>query len=364
MAEISMPYILIFLITMTPLWSHAHSADWELCAAVLKGAGIRANLPNPRQRQMAQGLELLKLKPPEAGNLRVMVVDEEIKELSRSNLTRLLSEIPEPPLIRLSPEDRARLEEMTASLSFLGVLPLAPEMIGPIEPTADFYSQLIGGSKTVGVKVVATPTPTRLESLQGILYKDHIRADADFVRQFGFVVPGFANASQVWNFYNQWQPDVLPEIVKRNRYNLPAQIKTPEEFAQYLSTPGVAAQVFPDHALPDRLAPAKENLHRYLLTVPDAEVFYRHALLVYLQLKIEVGYNSMNDIERLWRIPGQAGLLLQNALQAYGWPEGAEIRLPLNLPRYYILRYSEIRPKDPRTEFRKDSRRLDHKQMP
>lgn len=359
-----MPKTLLALLLILPLWTHAHSANWDLCAHLLKGAGIRAGLPNPKQRKMAMGLELLKIKPRDAGNLRVMVVEDEIKELSRANLAHLLAEIPEPPSIRLSPEQKASLREMVQGLSFLAVHPITDETNGPIEPSSDFYANLVGGSKTVGLKVVATAMPDRVSSLQGLLISDHARAKEDFIREYGLVLPAFGTAVQVWNFFNQWHPEILQEIVTINRYNIPARVKTPQEFAQYLSAPYVANEVFPGHSLSVRLAPAKENLHRFVLTVSDAEIFYRHALMVYMQLQIEVGLKSPAEFERVWLQPGGAGSLLQSALEAYGWPEGAQVRVPLNLPSYSILRYSEIRAKDPRLEFRKDSRRLDHTQMP
>ncbi len=359
-----MPYIFALALFLAPTCSFAHSSKGEeACLRILSGEGFRANQPSSSQRQMAMGLELLKIKTPDAGNVRTMIVNEEIRELSRANLNRFIEEIPRPPTIKVTPEQQARIEEMAASLTFISVARYQPDMIGPIGPTDDLYSRLVGGSKTVGLRVIATPKPNELQSLQGLLYGDSIRADAEFVRRYGVVVPDFSNVIQLLNFFAKWQPESLEQVVKINRYNLPTNVRTVSQFRQYLN-PSRMSEILPDHALPTRLAPLKENFHLYLLTVPDAEIFYRHMLIVYMQLAIEVGLRSMMDYERAWSLPGWAGYLFQEAMQAAGWPEGASVRVPLNLPHYGIIRYDEVRPPDPRANFRRDTRRLDHKHMP
>lgn len=343
--------------TSTPALSMAD------CMKMLSGDGTRAGQPTPSQRQMVTALEVQKLKPPTPDNVHFIDATASLRELSQINLEALKHRLGYPELKKINRGRLEKIQAMAQSLKSIAVIKRNSEVDGPVTPTPDFYSNLVGGSKTVGLKLIVTPEPHRLHTLAGQISSDHNRANADFIRDFAFVLPNFSSAKSLIKFFEMWDPAALSEVIQVNRYNLPVNVRTAEQFQHYISSH--SAIVFPETALYPRLAPLRERLHQYLLTPEDAEKFVRHAVELYMVLSVEQGLKPFGKLEELFNSPGGPGYFYSEAMKLVGWTEGVAVKAPLNLPHYLILRRSEVLPlAHSRVRSPMDSRRLDHKGQP
>ncbi len=364
-----MQQILIFILLAPQiLWAHDSgtpknpvSPTPPECMQMLSGLGTKSGQPTPNQRYLALGIEILKIKPPVTDSVPFVDVLSETRELSRANLSRLLAELPQPLPLRLTEDESDRIEEMAASLVPVAVTAHLPASHGPILPSHDFYANFVGGSKTVGLKYVATPYPRQISYFRAQVTVDSARPAEQFINQFGLVMPQFSYPAHILAFFAKWEPEAIEDVVQLNRYNLPHSVKSADQFLRYLGMSEVANQVLPEHALYKRLAPLRERLHRYAMLPSDAAVFFRHAVQLYMAHAIETGHKTMADFEKLFAVEGGAGFIFADGLRFVGWDEGAAVRVPLNVPVYSILRVNEIAPQQ---RLLLDRRRIDHKDMP
>lgn len=354
--------LLSIALSVVSITATAHNAFREDCIRALAGdrEDDLPSRPNHRQRQMVTAYELMKLKP--RSNENVINFASDLPELSRQNLHRLLSQIVKVSRSKMSDEDALKVEDWAANLSVVGLTRLIEPFSGPIRPRADFYSALVGESKTLGLELAGTENPAQITSLRSHVKIDQFRAPDAFIRQYGIVLPHFTEPYSLYEFFAKWDPDHEEELIRINRYNLPSSALDKTKFREFL-TAAMAEQVFPLHSLYHRMAPLRENLYKFVLTVNDAEVFFRHVVEAYITICIESESATMEEFEKQWNKKGGPGYIFDEALEAAGWVEGAAVRVPINLPLYTIVRAAEVRGplRLPRAL---DSRRLDHDSKP
>lgn len=310
-----------------------------------------------------------------------------LAELSAANLKRMLAHLEAkaaiPRALQSDPRTQDRVNKLAGEMQFAylrrfkvkketGVHPpvaSARELRRngyPVERL--FYDELIRGAPSVGFEVIGAGKQAGPLVINGAMPVIALRLNEEFAAANAFVLPRFSDPLEMLKFFAEWDPPAVLEVLRYNRMSLPFNIKSAAEFLAYL-TPERVSQVFPDHALYERLAPLRTRLAQYILTESDAREFMTAAFRIYLQNLLAGDPNEFAAVEKEMRRAAGAQIVFnKKVLPLTGWP-AVSLRVPVSVPpaAYSILRVENVT-YDPLTSSPLPgphrARRLDHDSKP
>ncbi len=320
------------------------------------------------QRAMALALDLAKMKPVSESNVFNLTAAADLAQLSHENLGRMLSRIQEIYPIdkdfKFSPEVLRGIDLILNRIELMNILAVDPEDDPPEGPIPsdfqaryDYFAAFFDPAHSVGFRIVARESDGRADHLSMFRRLSSIRLNDNFAREYGYTLPRFNTTRTLIRFFAKWQPEAIQRLIHRNRYNLPAQVRSIDEFLEYLDNVGEST-IFPYDKLYTRLSALREELHRYVLTPADAEVFIISAYKYYLMYAISSGQMSWSQFDSWSRQPGFLQNQVNDEFTKFIMTDGYVIRIPIEVPasQYYYLPPIEL---EPRALLSIDSRRLE-----
>lgn len=277
---------------------------------------------------MALLIEIAKIQPPGRGGVFELRQIEKFNQLSESNRLRLEAAVTDTFLPKLSDDSSKQIRRYVDNIEFA----FLSENVSP--NSDDFFFKLLGGTRLTEFKIFAIPRGGPLTSFHNRIYSDRVRLEPSFAHH-GFVMPRFSGARNLINFFLSWNPNSVEELQRQQRYGLPRTVQSLEDFVVHLMASPLT-NFFPDDKLRDRLAPLREPLSSFTLSLADAEIFFKSVLTHYLLHKMDIDSWDLARVDSAFREPGGVDDLFQGALNWIQW-DGASLHVPLKIP------FSELR---------------------
>jgi hypothetical protein len=160
----------------------------------------------------------------------------------------------------------------------------------------------------------------------------NVVVDKDFVNRFGFVTPAFFTAGDLIEFFRIWEPEALTPFFRSNRFALPADVGDLDELQVYERLTGET--LFPPEDFLRSMRVLRARMHRYVLTMEDADTFMRAALQRWLIRQASLSENgSFRYYLSMWSSPSRSEELFRTKfLPGIGWMEGIHLRVPGSVP--------------------------------
>lgn len=340
---------------------------------------------NHLQRMAALAAELRTLAPGDSRPVQVFNAQTELNNLSAINLERMLRRLDELHPIQSSEEDRAQALIQKWNLSFhliarhSGVVARSvnPPLVSPhelsrldlAEEDPDYYSNFVGGSRTVRFQLVATDDRRGPYNLGSFVPKTAVRLKKEFAEENGFYVPAFENIMSLMNFMGEWEPQAMTDQLRFMQFSLPSGITTVKQLRKHF-TPDKIGFYFPKKDLYARGALLRGHLRNFVLNAADGETFYRAAFRRFLTVASRYEFR-ISDLNQVWERPGGAQQIWNGPFMEFLGFSGVSFRVPSSVPptQYTIIRKEPHPARAPdysgqERQMPWDSRRLDHNLKP
>ncbi len=179
-------------------------------------------------------LELKDLAPESEATVFSLRGREELKKRSAQNLIRLKIRLSEriPLLGQPDPATKERIEVLHSNITLHylmrdrrtkhtglhGPLASARELARlQLSQIPEFYSDLVGSSRSVPFRIIATKAKSAPYSLNAQVPFDALRLNNELAEDAGFVVPSFENQIELIRFFYEWEPELIPTLLQHNR---------------------------------------------------------------------------------------------------------------------------------------------------
>lgn len=317
-----------------------------------------------RQRDASLSLEIMKLSPQGEPAPHQWNGDVALSRLSQENLKRLLAELneryPLSPWVFQKPELIAVAQRLAQDLhlqylrQYEEALPTGyyPAIASErelnrhrlfVQPS--FFSKLLDESATVGFSVMASKMDESLFFFNGKFAMSSIRLDPSFAEDHGFMMPMFTSLENIFSFMKAWEPDTAQTLIRQNKFSLPRDINGTEKFFQYLEAHG--DKIFPEHNMYVKLAPFRQSLHKYILTVNDGRTFLHQAFVHFVLWKAseDPRRGAQNIALESAETAGLQNVFHRRFLDWLGWSGGIALRVPTVVTpnQFSILRIEPLR---------------------
>lgn len=302
------------------------------------------------------GLELKSLMPPEQEKIYVLDRREELKRLSLANRIRLQAQIQaaKPVQNEWGSEYALTVRQAVQQMAFHYLRPLRSNhhpsrnlpLVSPKEldrlgfvTDTSFYSNLVGHSASVGFIVMASRAGTAPYVLNHQHPEFALRLEDRFAEEEGFVLPYFSNPKELISFFAKWDPLLLNDLVRENRFSLPNAIKTGKDLIPYLNQVPEEL-IFPEHSSYSRLSSLRQALYQYILTESDARELLTWAFERFLLFKAESDPSHFPRLLRELSLAAGTQNVFTNEFLPYLGLGQLSLRIPLSVPKedYSLLR--------------------------
>lgn len=335
---------------------HTENVNWyttgqdtkiNLSARYILNLWERWKNTSDRQRDASLSLEIMKLSPKSEASAHQWDGDVLLSRLSQENLRRLLTELNEKypinPAILQKTETVQAAQKLAQDfhLEYLRpyeeVLPTGyyPAIASErelnrhsIHTETSFFSKFLDGSSTVGFSLMASRMDETLFFLNGKHPKTAIRLDPGFAENHGFLMPMFKSLENVLEFMKAWEPEAAQALLRQNRFSLPRDVNTLDKFFPYAEAH--SDQIFPEHNLYVNLAPFRQKLNKYILTINDGRTFLHQAFVHFVLWRASEDPRRGLQITALEmaETAGFQNVFHHQFLNWLGWSGGISLRVP------------------------------------
>lgn len=317
------------------------------------------------QREIALTAELAKLQPE---HLRGQVVPSRqwLVEQSEQNLEDLLMHLhqryPVSKALTLKTEWAPVVNQLVSNINLHFWNYHHPNIESPKDPMVsqhelekfgirtgrpNFYASLIGSGRSLGMFVTVAAQGVIPAEFETTYDRHHVHGDSRVIAEQGYVVPSFKNEHEAVKFMDRWHANELHAL--DNWFE-----------------PTRKQEVF---------ATLANQIHKYVLTVKDAETLIQEGMRHFLFYSLASGHTNAVELQKLAQSRyGLQALFQKNFLEFLGWTDMVA-RIPIGLNanerKILIAPYAHVdtfhsprqRPKLLPPPKKVDSRRLDEKYM-